>query len=478
MSLDRFHFLQLPDRSTTRREKKMNLRFLIEIVVAVPKPQTGTTVNANPKGYVAACSESIVKAAEANDLASEVAISVSKGPSDGRWYAKVRACTSVPAAVIANVKRASLSREALQLRVVDLKDHCTSLGLLAGGKVHPALERVRCRLVVMSTADLPAGALASMGIANFVIPARMSFGQSRDGTISTILEDDQFDSDAFYDYARAKTPKITFMPCDHTKAASVIENALLSADEVLVMSTDVRLSRFMGECSRTAIEKMNKRCRDRIVVHDTSAVGGIEGMMVLKAAKLASRGMSAASISKKLVAYRSRCVNAFWVTRAPSWMRRARRISRIEYRLSHAGFVRSFALPPSIDDKDRAFETFEYAFGCKSHVKLWERSIARMEAEITPTAPVHFMLQHNGRPDRLVFIEELLRLKFTNIKSLTTSRMCAVLGVMLGPGARGIVWALDDDAKAQPPFGKRRGKGKTATGSNNKHKSTTEVAIV
>jgi DegV family protein with EDD domain len=212
-------------------------------------------------------------------------------------------------------------------------------------------------------------------------------------------------------------------PEDFSQAFRRVTPQMAPDHSVLVMVLSSKLSGTYNS-AKMAIQRQDGV---RMVLYDGGFASAPFGLLVLKAAELARKGMAVDEIVKELDGFKQR-TNIFFVLDTLEYMKRGGRIS-----WGQAFLGGLLDLKPILEFKDGKLVARSKARG---RTKAKEMVLEYLKQEIPTDRPVRFMLVHSGRPDLMAPFEEFLGKHF-KVSEIYSCAAGAVISTHTGPGAWG-----------------------------------------
>jgi DegV family protein with EDD domain len=283
---------------------------------------------------------------------------------------------------------------------------------------------IRTRIVTDSTCDLPSEVLSQWGIQ--LVPLKVVFGDEMMRDRVDILPDEYL-----HRLTTSTVNPATSQPApeDFSQAIRRVTPLLGDDHAVLVMVLSSKLSGTYNS-AKLAIQRHEE---NRIVLYDGGFASAPFGLLVLKAAELARRGLTVDEIVKELDEFKQR-TNILFVLDTLEYMKRGGRIS-----WGQAFLGGLLDLKPILEFKDGKLVARSKARG---RTKAKEKVLEYLKQEIPTDRPVRFMLVHSGRPDLMAPFEEFLGKNF-QVSEIYSCAAGAVISTHTGPGAWGIAWMVE-----------------------------------
>jgi DegV family protein with EDD domain len=343
--------------------------------------------------------------------------------------AKVHVHTNDPQQVFAVAAQVG---RVVKTKVEDMRTQ--THGMLAddarSGGENGSAAAVRTRIVTDSTCDLPSEVLSQWGVQ--VVPLKVAFGDESMRDRIDILPDEflhRLTTSPVHPQTSQPSPE------DFSRALRRLAPVPAGRDgEILVMVLSSKLSGTHAS-ARMAIDRLSAGAggASRVHLFDAAFASAPFGLLVLRAAELARKGLAAREIVLELERVRDR-TNILFVLDTLEYMKRGGRIS-----WGKAFLGSLLDLKPILEFKEGRMVPRAKARG-RSRAR--DTVLDLLAADVPRDRPVRFMLVHSGRPDLLAPVEQFLTRTF-QVSSLLTCAAGAVISTHTGPGAWGVAWMVE-----------------------------------
>ena len=283
-------------------------------------------------------------------------------------------------------------------------------------------DNTRKRAIAITTesvADIPRSLLEKYGIA--VIPHKV---ETRDGIFA---DGEEIDSDGLLDYMKDNKTARTHAPTveEHEE---FFAKALSSAHNVLHLTISTRVNNSGYDDAKEGADAF-----DNVVVFDSRHLSSGQGILAIKACRLAAEGMSIGEIINRLTYYRNNIHTNFIVDNL-DYLARSGQVSQ---RL--AAIFKAIMCHPVINMKNGRMSTTEFYFGSRAHA--WNMYINRCLANLSEIDTEMLFITYVGLSKRdLDYIRELVEKK-VHFDNIYMQKASPAIAVNAGPGTFGLLYS-------------------------------------